>query len=120
MDELTLERTPGPEAQGRQTLKVTGRVTIAQAFEFREELLVALSAADELQLDLAGLTAIDLAGLQVLCAAHQGAEATGKLFQIMDGGNEVFRNVAADAGFLRHVGCARDTSCSCIWVGGEN
>lgn len=120
MDEITLERSRAPEAQGRQTLKVSGRVTIAQALGFQEELLGALAEADELQLDLSGVTAMDLSGLQLLCAAHLSAETAGKTLRISDGANEIFRGVAAAAGFLRHVGCARDTTCSCIWQGGEN
>jgi anti-anti-sigma regulatory factor len=120
MDEMTIECWQDPEVQGRQTLKVSGSVTIGQAARFREALLGALDAAGELQVDLSGVTQIDLTGLQLLGATHQSAMKVGKRFKILDGGNEIFRNVVADAGFQRHVGCARDTSCSCIWVRGEN
>jgi anti-anti-sigma regulatory factor len=119
MDEITIARSQDPEAECREILKVSGRVTIAQASGFREALLGALDAAKELQVDLSGVTQIDLAGLQLLCAAHQSAESVGKRFEVLAGGNEIFRSVVSDAGFPRHVGCARDTSCSCIWIEGE-
>ena len=118
MDEITFERfTDGEER--RQGLKVTGSVTIAQASLFKDALLGALEAADELQVDLSGVSALDLTGLQLLCAAHQSAEQAGKRFQLTEGGNETFIKVVGEAGFRRHVGCSRDNTCSCIWVGGE-
>lgn len=120
MDEIMIERSQDPAGQGKETLKVAGRVTIGQAGGFRETLLEALAAVDELQVDLSGVTDIDLTGLQLLCAAHQSAGKGGKRFGISDCGNEVFRKVVADAGFQRHIGCACDTTSSCIWLGGEN
>jgi len=119
MDDLTLERAQDPGVQGKQILKVSGGVTIGHACGFHEALVAALDGASELQVDLSGVTDIDLTGLQLLCAAHQSAVQVGKWFHISDGGNMTFRDMAAGAGFQRHVGCARDISYSCIWVGGE-
>jgi anti-anti-sigma regulatory factor len=119
MDEMTIERLEGG-AQGKVGLKVSGSVTIAQAAELRVALLEALQEADELQVDLSGATGVDLTALQLLCAAHQSCEQAGKRFGVIDGEGGVFRLVAADAGFVRHVGCTRDNTGSCIWVGGDN
>jgi ABC-type transporter Mla MlaB component len=120
MDEITTERWQDPEAPGRQTLKVSGSATIGQALGVRDALLEALEAANELQADVSALTAADLTCLQLLCAAHQSAEKAEKRIQIVDGGNEIFKQVVTDAGFQRHVGCSCDNTSSCIWVGGEN
>lgn len=120
MDEITIEQWQDPEAQGKQVLRVAGRLTIGQASCFREALAGALAAAEELQVELLGVTQIDLTALQLLCAAHQSAEKAGKRFQVLSGGNETYRKVIADAGFQRHIGCARDNSRSCIWVEGDN
>jgi len=119
MDDMTIERLVG-EAQGKVELKVSGSVTIAQAAQFKEALLEAFQGADELLVDLSGATGVDLTALQLLCAAHQSCEQAGKRFGVVDGAGGIFRSVSADAGFLRHVGCARDTTGSCIWVGGDN
>ena len=120
MDEMTIERSQDQGAHGRRTLKLAGSVTIGQAAGLREALLESLALDNELQVDVSGITQIDLTGLQLLCAAHQSAETSGKRFGVSSCGNEVFGKVAADAGFQRHVGCACDTTSSCIWVGGEN
>ncbi|OGU04556.1 MAG: sulfate transporter [Geobacteraceae bacterium GWC2_58_44] len=120
MDEITIKRSQDPEVPGRQILHVAGTATIGEAFLLREALMEALEAVGDLRVDLSGVTGIDITGLQLLCAAHQSAEKSGKHFEVHDNGNEVFRKVVADAGFQRHVGCACDITSSCIWVGGEN
>ena len=119
MDEISMKQLQDPQVPGRVTLKVNGKATISEAFALREALLQALQGAGELLVDLRALEAIDLTGLQLLCAAHQSAEKAGKRLEVMDEGNEGFRRVVADAGFQRHVGCACDITSSCIWVGGE-
>ena len=120
MDEFKLECGQDPQSQGKQILKVSGGLTISDAGGLRQALLAALEAGSELQVDLTEMTGIDLTGLQLLCAAHQSALLGGKWFYITDGGNMTFREMATGAGFRRHTGCARDTSYSCIWAGGEN
>ena len=119
MDEMTLERRQDPAAPGKQGLKVAGSVTIGQAAGFKEALWEALQAASELRVDLSGVTEIDLTGLQLLCATHQSAQASGKIMSVDDGGNRAYLDVVVNAGFQRHVGCTRDSSGTCIWVGGE-
>jgi anti-anti-sigma regulatory factor len=99
-----------------KTLKISGRLTVEEASAVREQLLAALEGSQELQVDLSEVTAVDLAGLQILCSSHQGAELAGKRFQLADGGNPIFRKAMAEAGFQRHIGCARDNTNSCIWV----
>ena len=120
MDDFTLERMQDPVVPGKQILKVSGGVTIGHAFGLHEALVAALGGGSELQVDLSEMTGIDLTGLQLLCAAHQSAMRAGKWLHITDGGNTTFRDMAADAGFHRHAGGARETSFSCIWIGGES
>ena len=120
MEELRLERLQDPEVRGKQVLKVSGGVTVNHACGLHEALTAALEGGSELQVDLSGVTDMDLSGLQLLCAAHQSALRGGKWMHITDGGNTTFRDKADRAGFHRHEGCARDISYSCIWVGGES
>ncbi|HEY5513043.1 MAG TPA: STAS domain-containing protein [Geomonas sp.] len=119
MDEMTMERWQDPEAPGKQGLKLSGSVTIGEASRFKEALLDALGAATELQVDLSGVTEIDLTGLQLLGATHQSALACGKRFSVDAGGNRAYLDAVVNAGFQRHVGCNRDKTCTCIWVGGK-
>jgi len=119
MDEMTIERWQDPETAGKQGLKLVGSMTIGQAAELKEVLLDALGAASELLVDLSGVTEIDLTGLQLLDASHRSAMANGKRFSINDGGNQSFLDTVASAGFRRRVGCEKDSTGTCIWVGGE-
>lgn len=120
MDELKLERLQDPAVPGKQVLKLSGGVTIGDAAALQSALVAGLEGGSELLVDLSGLTGVDLSGLQLLCAAHQSAVRDGKALHLTDGGNTIFREKAAAAGFLRDAGCVRDTSCSCIWVRGES
>ena len=118
MDEMTVERWQDPELPGKQGLKLAGSVTIGQAAGLKELLVAALGEASELRLDLAGVTEIDLTGLQLLGAAHRSALASGKLFAIDAGGNRSYLDTVASSGFQRHAGCERDKNATCIWVEG--
>ena len=120
MDGFSVERSQEGEQQGKRLLSISGALTIEQAAGFRERLIEALAASEELHLDLSGVTGIDLSGLQLLCACHQSAEQAGKRFQVLHEGSEIFHKVTADAGFQRHVGCDRDLTKSCIWVEERN
>lgn len=120
MHETSFQLQQPPGSGEGQVLKVSGEVTIRDARGFHEALLAALEGANELRVDLRGMTDIDLAGLQLLCAAHHSAGRAGKSLEIVDGGNTTFRDMATGAGFRRHAGCGRDVSGNCIWVEGES
>jgi len=117
MAELTIERTSGT-GDGTLELTIGGPLTIAEAARFQEALVEALGAAREVSLHLRGVTAMDLAALQLLCAAHGSAESAGKTLRVEAEGNGVYRKVVDDAGFQTHVGCQRDAD-SCVWTGGK-
>ena len=119
MDEMTIKQWQDPAMPGNHGLTLAGNMTIGQAAELKDVLVAALAAATELRVDLTGVTEIDLTGLQLLDASHRSALASGKRFSINDGGNQSFRDAVDNAGFRRRVGCERDRTGSCIWVGGE-
>jgi anti-anti-sigma factor len=57
-------------------LQITGEMTIYRAAELKEYLLQALPrSAGHLDIDLSGVTEMDVAGLQVLMAVKQEAQA---------------------------------------------
>ena len=120
MADMSIERVETAEGEGVLSLKVAGSVTIAGAADFREALLGALREANGVQVDLSTAEDFDLTALQLLCAAHGSAQAAGKSFGVIDGGNEVYQDTVTKAGFQRHIGCARDVSGTCIWLGGES
>lgn len=78
-------------------------LTIYQALEQKKQLLDALNAADELELDLAQVAEIDTAGLQLLILAKREAQNAGKKLTIVAHSQSVravidFCNLAATLG----------------------
>ena len=118
MDDMTIEHWQDPEVPGKKRLKLTGSMTIGQAAELKDVLVAALQEANELRVDVSGVTEIDLTGLQLLGASHRSSLARGKHFSVEADGNRNYLDAVVSAGFRRHSGCARDTNGSCIWTGG--
>lgn len=116
MEALSILHRQEPEGEGRRTLELTGKATIAQALQLKEALLAAVAAASELQLDLSGLTEVDLTALQLFCAAHRCACSAGKALVVTRGADKV-SGAASTAGFYRQVGCPGNWSASCVWPG---
>lgn len=64
-------------------LHITGEMTIYQAAEHKELLLAALAQATEaLEVDLSGISELDVAGLQVLMLAKNTAQRQNKSLQL--------------------------------------
>ena len=104
---------------GVNHIVINGEMTIQNAVEIRNALLDTFSEGNNLQLDMKGVTDVDLTGLQVICAAHISSIKIGKNFTLVINGNEPIMKIVHDAGFLRHTGCSLDLSNTCVWTGGE-
>lgn len=59
-------------------VEVAGELTVHTAADQKARLVTALEQADALEVDLAGVTELDTAGLQVLLLLRQEAAAAGK------------------------------------------
>ena len=81
-------------------LELSGALTIVRAEQVKESLLKGFAAAEQLVCDLAGISEIDIAGLQLLCAAHRYAVAQGKTLLLSGIGTSV-DELARQAGFVR-------------------
>ena len=97
---------------------ISGPMTIERICELRSALLEAFEIGREVQLSLAGVTKVDLTGLQLLCSAHRTALAGELGFSITGGDGGPILPVAEAAGMLRHIGCAEDTGGGCVWKRG--
>lgn len=62
----------------RAVLTLGGEFNIYEAAAGKERLLAALAGADTLEVDLAGVSDIDTAGIQLLILAKREARAAGK------------------------------------------
>jgi len=70
-----MEQTPtGPPA----LLFIEGDFTLGRVRELKESLLARLARSQVLEVDLAGVTGIDTAGLQLLMMARREAHACGR------------------------------------------
>lgn len=84
-------------------LAINRNLTIYNAAELKDELLDALAAVDQLDLDLSGVEEMDTAGLQLLIVTKQEAVRQNKALRIVQhspGVREVidFYNMAAHFG----------------------
>jgi anti-sigma B factor antagonist len=65
------------------TLSIDGEMTIYQAAEQRAMILAALQDADTLEINLAGVTELDTAGMQVLMLAKKASIAAGHQLRLV-------------------------------------
>lgn len=95
------------------TLTVASGLTIAQICPLKEALLRGLDEADQVTLDVGADADIDVAGLQLLCAAHRYARKQGKELSL-SGIGERTRELARAAGFAHGVMCGGGNQ-ACFW-----
>ena len=87
-------------------------LTLANAGEAKQALLKALQGNRSVTLDASALTEVDVAGLQLLCAAHRFAAANGKKVAWARGERPAVATTAAAAGFGSGRGCAVGCLCN--------
>ena len=119
MSEFSIQQMNQADAPGTKIVVVSGEMTIQNAGDLRNALMEAFSEGDGVCLEMGKVTEVDLAGLQLLCAAHRTSITNKKHFSISGIDTEAIKCVIRDAGFPRHTGCAEDVNKTCIWTGGE-
>jgi anti-anti-sigma regulatory factor len=102
------------------TMKVSGAITLSSVGEFLMQLSTTFDLADNVVIDLSGVTEIDVAGLQLLCSSHRSSLLSSKGLRIVGQDSPAIREPAAASGQVRTSGCEIDTKHTCIWIGGEN
>uniref|UniRef100_C6E3S6 Anti-sigma-factor antagonist n=1 Tax=Geobacter sp. (strain M21) TaxID=443144 RepID=C6E3S6_GEOSM len=111
---------------GTQLLKITkkkqltqvainGAMTIGQASELKAGLLKAFETGKPVEIQLAGVTEVDVTGLQLICSAHRSSLQRGCALQVSGTDSEGLSHAARMAGMLRHAGCAQDVTNTCVW-----
>lgn len=95
---VTMTIRDNPEGLTRAVVTMAGNAAVNDGEELKAALLGGL-AADELFLDLEGLTAADTAILQLVLSARRTAEATGKRMLLSPEPSVAFVDAARVAGF---------------------
>jgi anti-anti-sigma factor len=96
-------------------LVVSGAVTVSQVGELQALLLEALSQAPLVQVDLSQVEEIDVAGIQLLCAAHRLAGKNGRRLEVKNIGARV-RQLIRNAGFAHASVCSSGENRACLWA----
>lgn len=99
--------------EGR-VLRVEGPLTLSTAGRLRDALLEAWQAGKKTIFDAAGITDIDLAGLQLLCSAHRTYQRTGTGFELAAVSPQVVETARA-AGFDNRTSACASRDGNCIW-----
>ncbi|MBF0369313.1 MAG: STAS domain-containing protein [Magnetococcales bacterium] len=110
MIEFTLDN-----ADGNGTLTLSGDITIQVATELKENLMKALDdEVKHLILSLDQVSALDLTGLQLICAAQRSVKNAGKSFTLAGAVPDAVRQAVVESGY---VGCGGAEDNSKLWTG---
>ncbi|MDA8414044.1 MAG: STAS domain-containing protein [Desulfobacteraceae bacterium] len=119
MSDFSVTTSTPKETPSVKEIGISGPMTIQHAGEIRTVLLEALTEAEEVRMEMAQVTEIDVVGLQLLCSAHRTSAGLNKRFTL-GGCNETSVTEAMRmSGFARHVGCVQDINHTCLWLGGK-
>ena len=85
-------------------LKLCGDLTIENSERLKRILVESIEGGDHLSLDLAGVTAVDAAGFQLLWAALRIAGSSNQGFGLFESLSQELKQAAMDAGYARQDG----------------
>ena len=100
-------------------LSLSGELTLLEAAQLKVELIQILDSSERVTIDTQTLEGIDLACLQVLCAAHRSAMERGRQLALSPPSCEVITATAGQAGLMRCRACTGVGENPCLWNGGE-
>ena len=83
------------------TLRLRGELEVGEAAELQARLLEALVLGEPIQVDLEGVTRVDVTGLQLLTAAERAAASRGAGWVRSGALPESLRHAAEEAGWER-------------------
>ncbi len=98
------------------TLLVEGDMTINHIGDLKGRLVEAFDNAEQVTVDVSSATAIDVAGLQLLCACHRFSAGRGKRMCLRIGENAQFEQFLVEVGFSRDFICNHGDANECIWT----
>jgi len=119
MDDFSVQIETMPEEVGSVVVRINGPTNISSVSVLLMQLLAAFEQAENVVLDLNGVTEIDVAGLQLFCSSHRSSIFINKGFRIIGQNQPAIWEAAAASGQLRTTGCAIDAQHTCIWTGGK-
>lgn len=119
MNDFSVQIETLPDAVDSVVVKINGSTNVTNVSSLLMQLLAAFEQADNVVVDLGGITEIDVAGLQLFCSSHRSSIFANKGFRITGQDQPAVWAAATASGQLRTSGCAIDTQHTCIWTGGN-
>lgn len=98
------------------SLHLSGQIDIIHAESIKDSLLSALKEGKNLVIDLEKIEGIDLAGLQLLCAAGKTAKAAKKKLTLNEKIPQCFTNALLESGFFRDKKNTSEKTDECFWL----
>lgn len=102
-------------AAAPQELVLSGDLTVRRISALKGELEQVLASGGAVQLRLAEVAEVDLAFLQLLCAAHRQASRQEQVLTVSGDAAGRFVEALLQGGFGRQIGCAADSRHGCLW-----
>ena len=90
------------------TLILEGEVTIQNVEDLKNALVDAINSAKQVTVDVSSTTAVDVAGVQLLCAGHRFSTSCGKKMDLCIGDNKRFADFLEEVGFHLSFICNHD------------
>jgi hypothetical protein len=118
MVEFAVGRSSDGGTSGLRCVCVSGKMTIQHAHELKEAILEGFATGENILVDLTGVTDVDLAGIQVICAAHLFAAGAGRGFSVLGADGGAFAAARQAAGLSCQAGCLKGVGKSCFVGGG--
>ena len=96
------------------TLRISGKVTIANAGEFKQIMVREATPGSSITIDLTRVSECDLSLFQLLCSSHKQLLKTSGTMKLGECSSEVYDTMRS-AGILRNSGCAENKNDNCLW-----
>lgn len=96
-------------------IPLEGNLNLREASQLCSKLCTALEGFDSLEIDIAGLTGIDISIVQLLLAARKSAVRRGKTFSLSGTPTEPVRTFLAGVGLM-----GREKADESFWLGRAN
>lgn len=113
----TIFTAEDPASPSSGVLQLQGSATLEFCADLRVALLDALEKSENLAIDVSRITELDVAALQLFCAARRSAIKREKNMVLTDNCSAAFFTAALDAGFNRThtASCWLEAGQACLW-----
>jgi anti-anti-sigma regulatory factor len=100
----------------KKILTINGSVTIKNVGALKKVLIDMIDQTDNLIINIAEISDVDITFLQLLCSAHKTLLRNNKSLTISESCPESFRKTINKSGYSQHKGCGLDKNNSCLWL----